>query len=216
MIFLVCQEKNWFAKYIYSLLVKVFIMAKIISNIDEDPKKANEFAKSSQNQEEFANRSDQYSDRENDISYRTFDRRFERLKFALGAKNETELGIALGIKQEAVAPNRKKGHIPPRWYLNAADHGISVDWLLYGKGPMRWEDHCESAYSQPDKDDILYAAVEEFEIWANKNNRQYDPDKKARIIVMLYKCGLEKGTDGGEDKARQEIKNFLANAMLIV
>jgi hypothetical protein len=100
-------------------------MPKITGNLGDESDERTSSQISSQIPDEFANSADT-----------DFDARFHRLMHAFGAKNETELGRALGIKQQSVGPHVKKRHIPSKWYIAAAEEGISVDWILFGSGPM--------------------------------------------------------------------------------
>ena len=60
---------------------------------------------------------------------------FERIKEVLGAKNDTEVASALGIKQQSVTSARKRGKIPDGWITKiATDRSVSADWLLFGEG----------------------------------------------------------------------------------
>ena len=60
---------------------------------------------------------------------------FERIKTALSAKNDSEVAIALGIKQQSVTSARKREKIPPGWIIRVAvERDVSSDWLLFGIG----------------------------------------------------------------------------------
>ncbi|MEG6548904.1 helix-turn-helix transcriptional regulator [Desulfocurvibacter africanus] len=63
---------------------------------------------------------------------------FARMKEAVGASTDAELGAALGLKQQTVSAAKSKKQIPPAWITKiASEHGISADWLLFGESPMR-------------------------------------------------------------------------------
>lgn len=73
------------------------------------------------------------------LDYSTkFDEIFSRLKQAVGAKADNELGEALGLRQQTISAAKSKKQIPPGWIVDiSAKFGISADWILYGDGPMR-------------------------------------------------------------------------------
>jgi hypothetical protein len=61
----------------------------------------------------------------------------ERMKRAGGLKNDTAVARRLGLTPQAVSNCRKKGKMPPRLILRFAElYGLSVDWLLTGRGEM--------------------------------------------------------------------------------
>lgn len=73
------------------------------------------------------------------IDYSTkFDEIFSRLKQAVGAKADNELGEALGLRQQTISAAKSKKQIPAGWIVEiSAKFGISADWILYGDGPVR-------------------------------------------------------------------------------
>jgi hypothetical protein len=163
-------------------------MSKIINNIDGKHNLRNGSHIGSQIPDEFANQSSQ----DFNAKQQGFDARFRRLKEAFGAKNESELGRALGIKQESIAPNRKKGHIPPIWFMVAAEHGISVDWLLTGSGPMRREDRAQEVSLAVDTE-ILRVVLKVVETWLEKEGKEMAPDKKSKLVALLYDHSVTAG-----------------------
>ncbi|NMC50545.1 MAG: hypothetical protein GYA47_14140 [Desulfovibrio sp.] len=73
----------------------------------------------------------------NDYSTK-FDDIFTRLKDAVGAKSDNDLGEALGLRQQTISAARSKKQIPPGWVVEiSAKFGVSADWILYGEGPVR-------------------------------------------------------------------------------
>lgn len=58
-----------------------------------------------------------------------------RMKVAVNAKSDTELGIKMGLKQSAISSAKTRGQVPAAWIVSMAQgHGISADWLLTGVG----------------------------------------------------------------------------------
>ncbi|WP_237559905.1 LexA family transcriptional regulator [Desulfohalovibrio reitneri] len=69
-----------------------------------------------------------------------FEECFKRLKEALGVRNASELAKALRISHQGVSSARQRRQIPMSWLRYAAEsEGVSIDWLLYGRGGMRRE-----------------------------------------------------------------------------
>lgn len=61
----------------------------------------------------------------------------ERMKWAAGLKNDTAVAGKLGVTPQAISNCRKKGNIPPDHVVRFAElFGLSVDWLLTGRGRM--------------------------------------------------------------------------------
>lgn len=66
---------------------------------------------------------------------RDFEAILNRMKSAINAKSDTELGSKMGLKQSAISSAKTRGQIPAAWVVSMAqDHGISADWLLTGVG----------------------------------------------------------------------------------
>lgn len=64
-----------------------------------------------------------------------FEAILNRMKSAINAKSDTELGSKMGLKQSAISSAKTRGQIPAAWVVSMAqDHGISADWLLSGVG----------------------------------------------------------------------------------
>lgn len=74
----------------------------------------------------------------------------ERLIIGAGAKNESGLAIALGISTQSIYNAKKKDKIPPAWGVEIAKtFGVSLDWLFFGRGPMRPEKEQPTSQPQP-------------------------------------------------------------------
>lgn len=63
---------------------------------------------------------------------------WDRLKIATRAKDDLDIGKALGRSQSSISSAKTKKKIPSSWLVDASRKlGISVNWLLFGEGPMR-------------------------------------------------------------------------------
>jgi hypothetical protein len=75
----------------------------------------------------------------------------ERLRLAHGAKNDSQLALALNLGKSA-ASNWRHRNSPPVdiCYATACEKGVSMDWLLFGVGDMhRGASETGSAPSTP-------------------------------------------------------------------
>lgn len=50
------------------------------------------------------------------------------------------LAAAMGLSQGTISSARMKKAIPSKWLLKISSKGVSVDWVLYGVGPMMRKD----------------------------------------------------------------------------
>lgn len=61
-----------------------------------------------------------------------------RIRKALGTEKDKDLAVILGIDPQGITNAKKRGEVPPIWLVKLASKiNISVDWLLFGTGPMR-------------------------------------------------------------------------------
>lgn len=61
-----------------------------------------------------------------------------RFYTAFRTKSPGELAKGLAITVDAVYAAKRHQRVPKKWYYAAMQAGISADWLLSGKGPMRF------------------------------------------------------------------------------
>ena len=62
----------------------------------------------------------------------------DRLRAVYGVKDDSELTKAMDQKRSTVGNWRNRGTVPYTECVKVAgQHGISLDWLLTGEGPMR-------------------------------------------------------------------------------
>jgi hypothetical protein len=101
-----------------------------------------------------------------------------RLRQVLGVANDAQLGRALGLRESAPGNWRARDSVPYRQCVEiAAERGVSLDWLLLGRGPPkpRREDAPPTGVEEPRPvDPDGYAA-----------NRQRPPPDDRRLDAVL-------------------------------
>ena len=61
----------------------------------------------------------------------------ERMRWAGKLKNDSAVARVLGVTPQALSNYKKRGEMPTDLVLRFAEiHGLSVDWLISGKGEM--------------------------------------------------------------------------------
>ncbi len=61
----------------------------------------------------------------------------ERMRWAGKLKNDSAVARVLGVTPQALSNYKKRGEMPTDLVLRFAEiHGLSVDWLISGKGDM--------------------------------------------------------------------------------
>jgi hypothetical protein len=93
----------------------------------------------------------------------------ERIKKALSIKKDGDLARMMGLSPQSFYGFKKKGFPMGKLILFAYAHGISTDWLFFGKPPVDNLDRLEK----------IITAVEgkAFNI---------SPEKKTRLIRIVY------------------------------
>jgi phage repressor protein C with HTH and peptisase S24 domain len=81
---------------------------------------------------------DDLVDDRNVLPLANFEEVLGRLKNVSSARSEKHLAEILGVRGQAVTSARKRGEIPTGWIIKIGHQfDISLDWIVYGKGPMR-------------------------------------------------------------------------------
>ncbi|MBI5237636.1 MAG: helix-turn-helix domain-containing protein [Deltaproteobacteria bacterium] len=79
-----------------------------------------------------------------------FNEIFARMLEAGGIKNSSQMAKTLGISPQAISNYRKKGLLPAGMVMEfAAKFGISVDWLLTGRGETFNKSNLSGKASRP-------------------------------------------------------------------
>lgn len=80
----------------------------------------------------------------------SFEDIFRRFQSVTNTSTQQELADVLGIKQSTISESKKRGAIPPGWYLSLFEQsGVNPDWLRYGKGP-KFLRSAEGRYLEPE------------------------------------------------------------------
>lgn len=100
-----------------------------------------------------------------------------RLKKALAAKSDSELGRLLGVSQQAVSNAKNNNKLPDSWVRIAAErHDLCMDWIVFGRGPMRPGDDsggkAAAAGKDPSSSQCPHCAVLEAELRAERDERR--------------------------------------------
>jgi phage repressor protein C with HTH and peptisase S24 domain len=62
----------------------------------------------------------------------------ERMRNAAGVSSNKQLAEFMGLDPQVTTSAKKRGEVPSIWLVKiSARTNISIDWLLYGEGPMR-------------------------------------------------------------------------------
>ena len=73
-----------------------------------------------------------------------FDEILARLKIAANVSKDTALAVSLGLRQGSISGAKLKNKLPPAWLLKASKtFNVSMDWLVYGEGPMKRREAAE-------------------------------------------------------------------------
>lgn len=85
------------------------------------------------------------------MNKKSLDAVLRRMMERLGVTTDSELARALPINRQTLASWRKRDSVP---YLEcikfSEEHGVSLDWLLTGQGPMLRGDTSPSTTSEPE------------------------------------------------------------------
>lgn len=115
-----------------------------------------------------------------------------RLAEILKAENDSDLARMLGINRQTLASWRKRDSVPYSFCINfAEDKGLSIDWLLTGRGnKMATEQQpsvppsFESTYSQSDL--VLLEMINQFDPEVRRDLLR-NAEEKQQIIEMKKK-----------------------------
>lgn len=121
---------------------------------------------------------------------------YDRFRQVTNAPTQVELAKVLGIRQSSISDAKRRGSIPPEWYLTLFEKfGLNPDWLKKGMGPMYLR--TELGYL-PSNDSLTTQLAEE--------GAKYGKAVAHSMPVPVYACEAE-----GEDTGVPALK---ANCMI--
>lgn len=118
----------------------------------------------------------------------------DRLLQVYGIKSDNQLSDLLKIKRSTLGNWRSRDSVPYAICVMAAEEkGISLDWLLTGKGPMRRDDASPSADSAADdpQERSFLALWRELDDAAQQEVRRVAEDKKRLAALEQRLSELE-------------------------
>lgn len=129
----------------------------------------------------------------NDTNYKDPEVR-ARLELAIGDEKPFAWAAKVGIEKATFSRHWNQGTVPTGQILKKiAQTGISIDWLLTGKGPMRPVNR--------DLDlKLLRLALETVEEGLIETGETMEPARKAELVAAVY--DLYAGSSGTVEKAR--------------
>ena len=90
----------------------------------------------------------------------------ERAKHALSAKSDYELSKLLGISTSAMSGYRKRQSLPMEQCIKIAEKtGVSLDWLILGKGDPKPQHQPQSAVQDYDDNDAVWVPL--YDVYAS-------------------------------------------------
>lgn len=136
----------------------------------------------------------------------------ERIKQAESLRYDTDVAIALGAEKRHIGPWKARGQIPWERVLEyARQSGVSLDYLVLGRGPVRVSGFGVSEdmkhYGLVEIDKMLLARViamidEVFEAKGLDSSEK----RKAQFIALVYRNCIRAQ---GREPDRQEIEELV-------
>lgn len=134
----------------------------------------------------------------------------ERLKQARESVDldQDTFGKSIGVGGRPTISRWERGLAFPPADVLAAIHekyGINIHWLLTGTGSMNVARGSECHTTEVIESDILRKIIREVEDGLVSKESVIDPDKKARLITLLYDYAIRTG----QDVEKETIQKYL-------
>jgi len=134
----------------------------------------------------------------------------ERLKQARESidLDQDTFGKSIGVGGRPTISRWERGLAFPPADILAALHekyGINIHWLLTGIGSMNAAQGPECHTTKAIESDILRQIIREVESGLVSKESVIDPDKKARLITLLYDYAIRTG----QDVEKETIQKYL-------
>ncbi|MBL1260548.1 MAG: helix-turn-helix domain-containing protein [Thiotrichaceae bacterium] len=136
----------------------------------------------------------------------------ERIKQAESLRYDTDVAIALGAEKQHVGPWKARGQIPWERVLDyARKSGVSLDYLVLGRGPVRvagiciGEDAEHYGLTEIDKA-ILTKVITTIDEVFDAKGLECSGKRKAQLITLIYRSCVRAQ---GREPDRQEIEELI-------
>lgn len=133
----------------------------------------------------------------------------DRMIGAIGGKTQGDLGKILGISQTSISLAKRKGKVPPEWFLKlCTEKRLNPNWLLTGQGLMHIPERATVDA------ELLRDVIAIFETGVKQITQRRElaakPEKKAEWIVYFYEEFMEKSA---EEKTKEKIEEKIYGVM---
>ncbi len=119
---------------------------------------------------------------------------YDRIRQVTNAPTQVELAKVLGIRQSSISDAKRRGSIPPEWYLTLFDKfGLNPDWLKKGLGPM----YLRTEMGYTPSDDSLTAQLAE-------EGSRYGGVIAHSVAVPVYSCETDPEDDADTPALKAE------------
>jgi DNA-binding XRE family transcriptional regulator len=112
----------------------------------------------------------------------------DRMIKATGGKTQSDLGNFLGISQASVSEAKRKGKVPPEWFLKfSTEKKLNPNWLLRGEEPMYILGGQDAAGQDIETLEKFINILDGLEFALDERGREMGLDIKKGWIRYLYK-----------------------------
>lgn len=124
----------------------------------------------------------------------------DRLKRASGARSDAEIAQLLGAERQNVTNWRRRGTIPyDKITAFALDTGVSLDWLLFERGPQKIDQlvisEPGSVYRVHTTADVVYQIAGDVYMALQPEGIAINPGTFSEIVKTLHRDMLDRGED---------------------
>lgn len=116
----------------------------------------------------------------------------DRMIRAIGGKTQGDLGKILGISQTSISEAKRKGKVPPEWFLKlCVEKKLNPNWLLAGQGPMLIPER-EIVIDY----DLLLEVADAIDSFKKRYLKPWTKEKRKELVELFYEDFIEKENAG--------------------
>lgn len=133
----------------------------------------------------------------------------DRMIRAIGGKTQGDLGKILGISQTSISEAKRKGKVPPEWFLKlSVEKKLNPNWLLSGHGPMLIPER-EIVIDY----DLLLEVTDAIDSFKKRYLKPWTKEKRKELVELFYEDFIEKENAGIQ---RGDIKEKIHRQIILV